>query len=180
MIKTERFELIPLTRSDVTERYVDWLNDPEINRYLEVRHEKQTLESCQLFIESVCDDLDDYLFGVFTEEYEHIGNIRLGPIDQRYRRAAVGLVIGERSWWGKGVATEIIRAITQFAFTDLKLNKLEAGAYYANLGSKRAFEHCGYQVEGILRDHFMDRGAFTDAWSLGLTFKDWQAHDSYN
>ena len=81
----------------------------------------------------------------------HIGNIKLGPIHWLHRRADLSLFIGERKYWGQGYASEAIALVRDWAFRELDLQKLNAGIYSGNHGSRRAFEKCGFELEGTLR-----------------------------
>ena len=78
IIEGDKIYLRRLTEDDVTEDYVRWMNDPEINQYLESRFSVQTIESTKAFIRSVTND-NNYQFGIFVKETgKHIGNIKVG------------------------------------------------------------------------------------------------------
>ncbi len=143
-----------LTQSDVTESYVSWLNDSATNKYLEARHTHHTLDSCKSFVADMNESKNQYLFGIFLKSNnKHVGNVKLGAIDQNHCTAHIGILIGEKSQWGKGFATEAIKAITSWGFESLNLKKIEAGCYDENLASLRVFLKAGFQVEGFLRSH---------------------------
>ncbi|MDP1997520.1 MAG: GNAT family N-acetyltransferase [Gallionella sp.] len=151
-ITSERLLFRPLSQHDVTERYVSWLNDPEVNRYLEIRFSHHTLESCSAFVAATNADPTSHLFGIFDRSCGlHIGNIKIGFIKQVYSSGQLSLFLGEKSYWGKGFATEAISAITGWAFNELALIRVEAGCCDENLGSLRAFLKVGYTVEGYFR-----------------------------
>lgn len=153
VIETERLFLRHLDASDATQAYAAWLNDPEINQYLETRHSLQTVESCRAFIEQCNADEGSYLFGVFLKETGlHIGNIKIGFINKVYQRGQLSLFIGEKSCWGKGFSSELVKAVTRYGFETLGLHRMEAGCYEDNLASLRVFLKAGYKVEGFLRD----------------------------
>ncbi|MBY0431841.1 MAG: GNAT family N-acetyltransferase [Rhodospirillales bacterium] len=78
------------------------------------------------------------------DDGRHVGNIKLGPINRHHRRGDIGLLIGERDQWGRGLAAEAIAAMTAYAFAELGLNKVVAGCYAANEGSRRAFLKAGF------------------------------------
>ena len=99
---------------------------------------------------------------------EHIGNIKLGPINRFHKRAGVSLFIGEKKCWGKGYATEAITLIRDFAFKKLNLHKLAAGCFEENLGSQKAFLKAGFVKEGIQREHVYLDGEYCDALILGI------------
>ena len=167
-MENKKINLRRLQPNDVTHEYVDWMNDSEINKYLESRHVVHSLDSIKAFVEAMSYDKSNFLFGIFCNKTSlHIGNIKLGPIDYRYLRAEIGLIVGNKNYWGKGIATEAILTVCKFAAEKLKLRKVEAGCYSSNFGSKKAFEKAGFEVEGLLRGHFYCNGTSEDCLRLG-------------
>lgn len=149
---------------DATQRYLDWMCDPQVNRYLESRFATHTQESLRSFVTAMNASPDNYLFGMFLESQgEHIGNIKIGSISEHHRHADVGLIIGAKTAWGKGYGTEAIRLVTRYAFDELGLNKLYAGMYVENVGSTRAFLKAGYREIGVLKRHVLCHGCFIDS-----------------
>lgn len=158
-----------LTPEDVSERYVGWLNDPEVNRYLETRFSPQTRQTCEKFVSDMQNDPASHLFGMFDKAtLEHIGNIKLGFINAHHKSGQLSLLIGEKSRWGKGYATEAIRCITRWGFDALELERIEAGCYETNLGSLRAFLKAGYGVEGFFRGSAVSEGQRIGCFWLGM------------
>lgn len=169
-LRTARLELRNLEPADATARYVGWLNDPEITRFLEVRFHTHTIESTADFIRGVNASPDTILFGLFVDGgRRHIGNIKLGPINPHHRRADIGLMIGDREEWGKGYATEAISMVTAFGFQELGLTKITAGCYAANRGSLKAFEKAGFLMEACLPNHWITQEGPDDELLMGLT-----------
>lgn len=66
------------------------------------------------------------------------------------RTAMVGYWLG-RAFWGRGIATEALRALTAHAFASSCLNRIEAGVFPWNRASMRVLEKAGYRLEGLLR-----------------------------
>jgi RimJ/RimL family protein N-acetyltransferase len=158
-----------LIESDITDSYPEWLNDSEINRYIESRHTHHTIESCREFIQRLNSDPAHHLFGIFLQSNgSHIGNIKLGFIDKHHDTGQIGILIGQKTCWGKGFATESIRSITRWGFESLRLEKIEAGCYEENTASLRAFLKVGYQVEGFLRSHSNFEGRRSGSFLLGI------------
>ena len=154
---------------DVREEYCDWLNDPEVNQYLESRYQVQTLSKITRFVAEKRASQSEYLFAmVRNADSRHFGNIKIGPIRDRHRIADVSLFIGDRECWGKGYASEAIRRITVFAFAELRLNKVSASIYGDNVGSVRAFRSAGWRQEAVLRNHYIHDGAPMDIVLMGL------------
>ena len=143
-------KLAQLTRADATARYLSWMHDPEVTRYLESRFSPPTeLSDLVAFIEGCAASPTDLLLGMFlADTHEHIGNIKLGPINLHHGTAEIGLLIGERSCWGQGHAVRAISLLTDYAFSSLGLIKVTAGCYAANIGSTVAFQRAGFVIEG--------------------------------
>jgi len=169
-ISGKRLYLEYLTPSKVSQRYVDWLNDREVNQYLEARFGcPYTLESVREFVEAQYKDPDSHMFGIFMREGDrHIGNIKVGPINRRHNFAEVGIVIGEKSMWGKGLGSEAVGLASRYAFEKLGLHKLVAGCYSDNKGSEKAFAAAGYVREGVVRKKFMCNGKYVDDIIFGI------------
>ena len=155
-IQTERFDLVSLDVSFVGERYQRWLRDENVNRYLETRFLSHEQDALVTYITQMLESTHSYLFAIVDRATgDHIGNIKIGPINGAHQTAAVGLVIGESAWWGKGVATETIASLSSWGFTALNLSKITAGSYASNTGSIRAFLSCGFTQEGVQRSQVM-------------------------
>ncbi len=168
ILRGEKCSIRPIALSDVTSKYVRWLNDKEVNQYLESRFSRATLPGVRAYIKKAIKDSDTYLFAIIDSKTgEHIGNIKLGPVNLHHQCAEIGFFIGEKSFWGKGYASEAIRLIEQFAFNDLKLHKLTAGAYANNIGSVKLLEKCGFKKEGVMKDNCFFEGGFVDGIRFG-------------
>ena len=174
MLKSSRLLLRALEPGDLNDTYLSWLNDPAVNRYLETRFIPQTLEALQTYWQAHRDDPSSPWFAICLAGQErHIGNIKLGPIQWLHRRADLSLFIGERGCWGQGYASEAIALVRDWAFLELDLQKLNAGIYAGNFGSRRAFEKCGFGLEGTLREEVVTSGQRQDVWRLGLPRSYW-------
>ena len=143
----EQILLKVLRSNDVSVSYVEWLNDVEVNKFTEQKYFRHTLESAKTFVSQKDDSENDLLFGIFFKG-THIGNIKLGPITLIHMSAEVSYFIGEKEFWGKGIASKCVKAIVQFAVTELGLKKVNAGYYENNIGSAKVLRKCGFVVEG--------------------------------
>jgi len=170
-----RIYLRPVAVTDVGARYLRWMNDPEVTQYLEVRFSPQTIDSIRDYVVAMAAKNDEPFFAMcLNESGEHIGNIKLGPINSHHRTADLSLVIGEKPWWGKGIASEAIGLVTRHAFETLGLRKLKAGCYAGNEGSAKAFERCGWTREGLQRGQALSEGRETDVILLGILERDYR------
>lgn len=175
MLISERLLLRALEPSDLNATYLSWLNDPAVNRYLETRFLPQTMEVLQSYWQAHRDDPACPWFAICLQaDRRHIGNIKLGPIQWLHRRGDLSLFIGDRTCWRKGYASEAIALVRDWAFAELELQKLNAGIYASNIGSRRAFEKCGFSLEGTLRAEVVSCGGRMDVWKMGLPRSLWR------
>jgi len=144
-----------IDQTDANETYVQWLNDPLINQYLETRFHLQNLENVLTFINDMIAAPNEHLFTIrLTGTDQHIGNIKVGGIKPEHGIGDVSLFIGEKNAWGKGIACQAIKLISRYSFEQLNLRKLCAGAYKPNVASTKAFLNAGYQEDGVLTKHY--------------------------
>lgn len=153
---------------DAAGGYLRWMNDPVITRYLETKAGTHTEASLRDYIHDTSADTSTvFLAIVLREDDRHVGNIKLSSIDRRHLFGEIGIIIGEQDCWGRGLATEAITLLKDYAFTQLGLHKLMAGCYANNVGSARAFEKAGFQTEAVRPAHFWSEGRWVDGIFLG-------------
>ncbi len=169
IISDGKISLKNLMKVDCSEEYLQWLRNPELNKYLEVRHTPpSSISELESYVEEISNDNQNLLLGIFYEDL-HIGNIKLGPICPVHNKASIGLIIGKKEYWGFGIATCAIKLITNYAFDELKLDKIEAGCYSENLGSYKAFIKANYSCEGVLKSSRKNGQLRDDELLLGYT-----------
>ncbi len=81
--------------------------------------------------------------------------------DVARRSAEVGYWLGE-SFWGRGIATEALKAVTDYAFTNYDLCRIFAHVFDWNRASTRVLEKAGYTFEGRLRKSVTKDGQTID------------------
>ena len=87
-----------------------------------------------------------------TYKEELCGVIGIIAQEDVYKKSGeVGYWIGE-PYWGKGIATEAVKKITQYGFEQLQLARVFAGIFSFNKASMRVLEKNGFQSEGIFRN----------------------------
>lgn len=162
-LEGKRLYLRPIKDADAGPRYLGWMRDPDVVRYLEARFSEQTLEGLSDYVRAqlVATDVS-FLAIVLKQGDRHIGNIKLGPVDRPHRRSDMGILLGERDCWGQGLAREAIELLSEHAFAALGIRKLTAGAYASNHGSIRAFEKAGFVIEARLRSHYRCGDEYVD------------------
>jgi RimJ/RimL family protein N-acetyltransferase len=156
---------VPFTREHVSPRYIGWLNDPEVNRYSRRRFTSTTEEDALKFLSSLA-PTNQILAITLRENGEHIGNLQLGPLDTEESHGEVRILIGEKSQWGKGYASQAIHAACSYYFQALDLHRVEAMS--CNPAFIRAVLRLGWKKEGCLRERFPDDAGRLDYECLGI------------
>ncbi|MEW5766976.1 MAG: GNAT family protein [bacterium] len=168
-IEGERIYLREVRLSDVNGDYYSWMNDNEVTQYTESRFYPYSREKIENFITKIEKEGDSVFLAIIVKEGDkHIGNIKIGPINWIHRFADVGIIIGERTCWGKGFGTEAIRLVVDYAFNKLNLHKLTAGCYVNNPSSIRAFKKAGFIEEGTRTKQYFYKGEWVDGILLGI------------
>ena len=174
----QAISLRTLDRKDAA-AFVPWVNDPEVIRTLAIGMQTLDVRDEEAFIEKTNASEHDALFGIVVKATDQlIGSTGLDHIDFRNRRANFGIMIGEKSEWGKGYGTEATALVVQHAFVVLDLNRVQLFVYEYNPYAIRAYEKIGFQSEGILRrDHFY-AGRHWDTIVMAIVRDEWEKRNS--
>jgi ribosomal-protein-serine acetyltransferase len=138
-------------------------NRPYLRKCLGWLDNIQKVENLQRFIQAAINDYPDKksLRAWIKYDEKIMGIIHLVEIDWSNRKAMIGYWIDENSA-GKGLATKACEALTQFAFNEWNLNRIEVRCAPDNVASQMIPKKLGFKEEGILRsnewlyDHFVD------------------------
>lgn len=168
-INTKRLLLRNFTKEDINERYLNALNDHTIMGMTEARHVIWNNKNIEKFIQK-SNSKDSILLAVFINDSKKpIGNIRLFNINLNHKRAELSLLFYDKSEWGKGYATESIRAVIKFAFETLNLHRVYADYYSTNIASSKIFNKSGFSIEGVFKDHFLiNETTFVDSIRIAI------------
>lgn len=134
-----------LQSTDVHDGYVAGLNDPEVNRFLEVRHSKQTREIVIQFVRNDQQSPGSVLWGIWQDAHPyHVGTVRIHGVEHRHHTAHIGVCLFDKRAWGQGLGRKAIATATRWALDELGLRWVEAGVYADNHASTQAFLSAGY------------------------------------
>ena len=113
MKKSSNIQLNELNQKLVSDEYINWMNDYEITKLTEQRFLKHTKKSTIKFVNEMKKSKIEYLFGIFyvKKNKTHIGNIKLGPINNYHKFAEISYLIGDTNFQNRGFATEAIKQI---------------------------------------------------------------------
>lgn len=125
-----------------------------------------TVADAEKFIDSVKQQDPQVTFAI-EYDFKFVGAIGLVLQKDVYRFSAeLGYWVGE-PFWGKGIATQALSLLCKYAFDELKMEKLFAGVFNGNEGSKKVLLKCGFQQEGIARRAIFKNHTFMDEVKFG-------------
>jgi RimJ/RimL family protein N-acetyltransferase len=110
---------------------------------------------------------------VARDTYEVVGGISV-VVSEQHRRAELGYWCGFGSW-GRGYATEAVKAAIAYGFGALALNKVHAACHSDNPASRRVLENAGMMFEGRLRQHSYRVDRFADKLMFGALRDEWMS-----
>lgn len=132
----------------------------------------------EAFIEA-CELMADEASGIrlavdLASDGSFIGWCSLVRWNHVFRSASMGYCFSDAAW-GHGYATEAGRALLEWAFDAMDLNRVQAETDTRNLASARVLEKLGFAREGTLREDCIVDGEISDSWVFGLLRREWAA-----
>lgn len=143
--------LVSLHRVDescITSEYINWLNDSEVVRYSNQRFHQHTRETCLQYLSSFRNTDNLFLVIRMIGSGEIVGTIS-AYISVQHGTADMGIMIGARSWWGKGIGLDAWHTLMRYLFSSCKLRKITGGTLRCNVGMVRVMERSGMHLEAV-------------------------------
>jgi len=172
-IKGQRIYLRQLTEKDIEGDYSDWLNDPEVTLYNSHGRFPMTIDKLKEFIQSASQSNNSLVLAVIDSETDlHIGNISLQAINWIDRNAEIAFLLGEKTWWGKGIMYEAGKLLMEHGVKVLNLHRIYCGTSADNLGMQRLAMKLGMLPEGIRKEALFKKGKYIDILEYGIIFNE--------
>jgi RimJ/RimL family protein N-acetyltransferase len=175
MILGERIRLRAIEREDLP-RFVAWLNDAEINRYLLLYLPLSNVQEEKWFENLQNRPVEEHPLVIEVKQdggWLPVGNIGLQHLDWRNRSVEVGIFIGDKRFWNQGYGTETMRLMMKHAFNTLNLNKVYLQVFSNNPRAMKAYEKAGFVVEGRLREDMYIDGQYHDVIVMSILRSEW-------
>lgn len=166
MIRGEKVLLRAVEEGDA-ERCHRWINDPEVTQFMSMRFPMSLLQE-RKWVERERDPNKELSLAIETLDGDHIGNCGLNGISSVDRRAGIGIVIGEKDYWGKGYGTDATLTHCGFGFTQMNLHRIFLHVYEFNTRAICCYEKCGFEHEGCLRQAIFKHGKYNDILVMGI------------
>lgn len=166
LLETPRLILRRFTMEDAQAMYDNWASDPEVTRFLtwpphnSVEVTSRVLKS---WIEGY-DRIDFYQWAIVLREHGDapIGSIAVGSHSDQAGSAHIGYCIGRR-WWHGGITSEALRAVIDFLFDEVGMQRIDSRHDSNNPNSGGVMRKCGMKYEGTLRRSDVNNQGICDA-----------------
>ena len=163
-----------IEESDLTENYQQWFNDVDVcqfNSHHRFPNYRQNMED--YYREVIRSHAHLVLAIVDKETDRHIGNISLQDIDLINRTAELAIIVGDKSFWGRGVGKEAGHLIIHHGFSELNLNRIYCGTSKENIGMIKLAAALGMKEEGVSRQALYKHGVYHDSIHFGVLRDDY-------
>lgn len=142
--------LRPFGAPDLTEAYIDWLNDPRATRFSNQRFVRHTRESCERYLAGFAGTPNLFFSMRLQSDGRAIGTMTAYRAPQ-HGTADVGILVGDTSVWGQGHGQDAWNTLTGWLIAQPGMRKVTAGMLACNHGMRRIAERSGMQLEAVRR-----------------------------
>lgn len=174
-LETKRLILRQVDYGDVEQLY-EMLSDAEVAKFdyfYPVTSKEEVLKFIERFKEEL-DENEEITWGIVLKETNKlIGTCCLGDFDDGARRAEIGYDVTQ-SEWGKGYATEALKAVVEYGFDVMNLNRIEATITPGNNASVRVLEKLNFVHEGIVRERDLIKGKLEDGIMMSILKREYE------
>ncbi len=174
MLKGERVVLRPMTQADVARQH-------EFNQDLELYGldcglpHVSPLEDAQAFYEARTRSDENMAPFAIEAEGKYIGHSTLMNLRNRHGNLELGILIGDRAYWGRGYGREAIRLLLDYGFHYLGARRIALTTHARNERAIRCYLACGFVEEGRPRKVLWIEGEYTDLVEMSILREEWQA-----
>ncbi len=165
-IETDRLILRRAAMEDAEAMHRNWTGDDEVTKYL-TWPTHASVEVTKGFIQYLLSSYEDpknygWVIALKDESPEPIGMISVVDMNESADSVHIGYCMGKR-WWGRGIMTEALGAVIDFAFNTLGAQRVDARHDPRNPASGAVMRKCGMVYEGTHRRSDRNNSGICDA-----------------
>lgn len=144
-LESSRLIYEPLSLRHLSQTYLEWMNDEGVNQYLDSGG-NYTLSLLEDFLKEQ-ENKDIYFWAILLKNSKrHIGNIKIDPISIENNSGEYGIMMGDKTQWGKGYAKEASLKIINFCFEKLNLSAITLGVIEKNNAAVNLYKKMGFEI----------------------------------
>jgi len=173
-IETPRLILRRFTLEDAQAMYDNWASDPEVSKYL-TWPAHRSVDVSRTVLEAWVADYekeDNYQWAIELKSLgQPVGSISVVSHNDRARLVHIGYCLG-KAWWHQGIMPEALKAVMDFFFQEVGVNRVESRHDPNNPNSGRVMQKCGMKYEGTFRQSDWNNQGICDASWYALLAED--------
>lgn len=175
----EKIRLTAITRDDLP-AFLRWMNSMEIRRLLgQEQAIPFNMEDQTGWYEQSNKKPAQRPMAIRTlEDNTLIGNCGVMQVNHAARHCMVGIVIGEREYWGRGYGSDALNVLLRYIFMEMNLNRVGLEVYSYNTRAIKAYAKVGFVQEGVLREMVLRDGDYYDMHIMGILHREWLAKNA--
>ena len=167
-LETPRLLLYAMTAEHCSEQYRSWLHDKEVTRFLETGMFPTSIEQLQAFVHDISQKPVLFLAIYTKTDNKHIGNVKIDSINRIHGTAEYGILMGDKTAWGKGYGREASEVLFDHCFKRLHLRKITLGVVADNTAAVQLYYKMGFELEGTYKQHCFYDGAYRDIFRMAI------------
>ncbi|MFD7524945.1 GNAT family N-acetyltransferase [Paenibacillus chitinolyticus] len=152
VLESSRLVLKKIGEDNLDEVF-DIYDNEEVFRHCGIipKHNKETVRSMIGHFERDFGKKSRIKWGIFRKEDGRMAGIaEASDFNQKVDMVTIGYFLAA-DCWGMGIATEAVRLLTAYLFTEAEVNRIQAQVMPANDVSKKVLIKNGFRKEGTLR-----------------------------
>lgn len=170
-IETDRLILRRYVIEDADAMYKNWASDSEVTKFL-TWQPHSSVEVSRGIIEDWLKEYSDekyYQWAIVLKANgnEPIGDISVVHMNEDISMVHIGYCLG-RAWWRRGIMSEALKAVMDFMFDTVEVNRVESRHDPMNPNSGKVMQKCGMKYEGTLRSADRNNQGICDACYYAL------------
>lgn len=144
---------------------ISFINDRELKKFLtkQIPFPTTIWEEEEWIQSQRGDESGEYNFAIEDiKTKKYIGGCGIHKVNWVARVAEVGIMIGDKNYWGKGYGTDAMKVLMKFVFEEMNMNKIRLSTFSFNERAIKCYKKCGYEVEGVLKNEVFKEGKYYD------------------
>lgn len=171
ILKGKKTILRPIESEDL-EFVRSLINDPDIEKTIVGWALPVSRKDEEQWYASYCNTVQNIRYIITTHDGERVGMTGLGNIDMKNGCAkTLGIRIAQNVQ-SKGLATDAYMTMFHFAFSELRLHRIDTSAFDDNIASLKFQEKLGCKREGIKSEAAFKNGEYKNIVTLGCLRED--------
>lgn len=158
------------------ERAIEFINDEEVKKLLDSNipfpmtkwQEEEWIKSRKVGA--------DFTYDFAIEDLEtgkYIGGCSINECDVKNRNCTIGIMIGDKEYWGRGYGSDALKVLIKFIFEEVNMNKIKLGVFSFNSRAIACYKKVGFKEEGILKNELYRSGKYYDIIQMAIFKDEW-------